>query len=710
MENLKLHKEPSFEFLKTDNSMYERAYDLLVHLKETLNTVSARIFNYIKQNTKVKYMRRMENLATSLRNSDFGSLFLCSTVYVESIQEILANSDTNETEQSIGNSLLDVCLKLSRIFSCVCGPISAEKTIKHEHHLTHETPNEGTEQDSDNDDYDDEVVLCRICEEYVPVSLITKHNESCLIAYESEFDMISTDTKIRKLLKTFRNNVLNQKWPGERENTIKTILPLFHAATILEHSLGEQCELSLALTGLKNIEVGTEDQQLVVRAITLIAEKLRAQEAYTEASVVLKKTRVSGSSIGASPLQTSIADFRFIKRISSGAYAKVYLAEKTRTKDTYAIKVTPRSTLKHKNDFQRAITEKDILLRNSNPYIVDFYYSIIGTNNLYLVMDFVPGGDLYSLLQEVGCLDEEYARVYTAQIIKALEYLHGNEVVHRDLKPDNILVTSTGKLKLTDFGLSLYGAFDRGITEVVGTPGYIAPEIISSKEHSFPVDFWSLGAVLFEFLTGVPPFNRETERETYAAILSGKCNYSLLEGVSNEAIDLIKKLLVVDPANRLGTKGISEIMSHPWFKDIDWNHVDDLPPPFVPKVKPLSTEFFEERYKFEESDVIEKDIISDIENAKRVIPRSVSMTDLSINLSDSDTEDKLDSDDDYSANSEVIGLYSSIALQNLSRKSQGEAHYTAKHRKSAFYQLSSRSFCVEKKPPKIPKNVHARKK
>ena len=684
-------------FFNADESMYERAYSILSHQREKLNSISNELAEISKTNQS-KNLSKLQSMAMSLLNSDYGSLYLCASTYSESIQDILQNNHPTEQESSLSNRLLNVCLRVSRIFSCVCSPLPQENKIKHE--------NSSQNLNTDNTkptEQEEEVVLCRICEEYVPVSMLAEHNQSCLRAYESEFDMITTDQKIRKLLRTIMKTVLHEKWPGEKNRSISSIIPMLHLLTILESAIStEPCPIDNITQELNHIKVSQTETPILMRAKMLVSEKARAIETFEEASVILRQTRVSGNLFGASSLQTTIADFRFIKRISSGAYAKVYLAEKTRTKDTYAIKVTPKNTLKQKNDFERAITEKDILLRNSNPFIVAFYYSIIGTHNLYLVMDFVPGGDLYSLLQKFGCFDEDSARIYTAQIVKALEYLHANGVIHRDIKPDNILITSSGKLKLTDFGLSIFGAFDRGNREVVGTPGYMAPEIISSKQHSFAVDFWSLGTVVFEFLAGVPPFNRETENETNLAILSGNCDWSLLEDASPEAVDFIKKLLVVDPTQRLGANGIQEIMNHPWFKGIDWDNVDKLPPPYVPDVKPLSTECFEERYQFETSDAIEKDIIADIEDAKKVIPRSVSMTDLSTASMSSDTD--ANSDDDCSYSSDVIELYSSIALQNLAKKSEKENFKKTKRR--MFYQIPSNSFSIARKigtPPIIPR-------
>ncbi|OHS94130.1 hypothetical protein TRFO_39679 [Tritrichomonas foetus] len=235
-------------------------------------------------------------------------------------------------------------------------------------------------------------------------------------------------------------------------------------------------------------------------------------------------------------------------------------------------------------------------------------------------MEYLPGGDLYSLLDSIGSLDEECAKLYTREILDALEYLRENGIIHRDLKPDNVLVSQSGTLKLTDFGLSYLGAFDRHValsdptlassSSCVGTPDFTAPEIILNKSHTFTADYWSLGVMLYEFLYGQPPFHGETEAETHTNILKAKINYKEMEedGFSHEVIDLLQKLFVVDPRKRLGFGSIDEIINHPWFDGIDTKTSE---PPFVPEIKSLTdTEYFQQRYTFKTED--DSDILEDI--------------------------------------------------------------------------------------------------
>ena len=249
-------------------------------------------------------------------------------------------------------------------------------------------------------------------------------------------------------------------------------------------------------------------------------------------------------------------------------------------------------------------------------------------------MEYLPGGDLYSLLQNIGSFDENTAKLYTYEILLALRNLHENGIIHRDLKPDNILISKDGIIKLTDFGLSHLGLLDRQYVEDtyainkqiasdqkqqpitasekqnVGTPDYIAPEILLQNPHSFTADYWSLGCMIYEFLIGVPPFHADSEGEIFKNILRGEYDTSddIFEGISHDSIDLIQKLLVQDPEKRLGSKGIQEIFDHPWLKGVDPSTTE---PPFKPELdNETDTEYFLQRYELGSKD---SDILSDMQ-------------------------------------------------------------------------------------------------
>jgi len=257
------------------------------------------------------------------------------------------------------------------------------------------------------------------------------------------------------------------------------------------------------------------------------------------------------------------------------------------------------------------LAERNILATTQNPFIVKMSYCFQSSEFLYLVMEYAIGGDCASLLANVGCLEEPMARMYIAETVLALEYLHSVGIVHRDLKPDNMLITSDGHIKLTDFGLSRLGLVENpkmqkedGVDDflvsgstppvnpsidenhrVVGTPDYLSPEALLGIGHGKPVDWWALGTILFEFLTGVPPFNDETPEQIFQNILNRDIPWPKIpDEMSYVAHDLISKLFALNPNERLGVNGAHEIKSHPFFNDIDWVTLRSQPTPFVPRV------------------------------------------------------------------------------------------------------------------------------
>ncbi|KAE9600223.1 hypothetical protein Lal_00045381 [Lupinus albus] len=334
--------------------------------------------------------------------------------------------------------------------------------------------------------------------------------------------------------------------------------------------------------------------------------------------------------------RTSIDDFEIIKPISRGAFGRVFLAKKRTTGDLFAIKVLRKADMVRKNAVESILAERDILITVRNPFVVRFFYSFTCRENLYLVMEYLNGGDLYSLLRNLGCLDEEVARVYIAEVVLALEYLHSLRVVHRDLKPDNLLIAHDGHIKLTDFGLSKVGLINstddlsgpavsgtsllgedephlptsehkrelRKKRSAVGTPDYLAPEILLGTGHGYTADWWSVGVILFELLVGLPPFNAEHPQSIFENILNRKIPWPAVpEEMSPEAQDLIDRLLTEDPDLRLGARGASEVKQHVFFKDINWDTLARQKAAFVPASESaLDTSYFTSRYSWNTSD------------------------------------------------------------------------------------------------------------
>ncbi|KAI3821064.1 hypothetical protein L1987_08620 [Smallanthus sonchifolius] len=339
--------------------------------------------------------------------------------------------------------------------------------------------------------------------------------------------------------------------------------------------------------------------------------------------------------------RTSIDDFEIIKPISKGAYGKVFLARKRTTGDLFAIKMLKKMDILRKNDIERIVAERNILITVRNPFVVRFFYSFTSRDNLYLVMEYLNGGDLFSLLRNVGCLEEDVARVYIAELVLALEYLHSLGIVHRDLKPDNILIAHDGHIKLTDFGLSKIGLMnstsdltrpesnevlvsnghhlenelgvDKRERSAVGTPDYLAPEILLGTEHGYAADWWSVGVILFELITGTPPFNSDHPERIFYNILNAKIPWpSIPNEMSYEAQDMINRFLIHDPNQRLGAHGSSEVKAHPFFNGVNWDTLSMQKVAFVPHPNGIDdTSYFVSRHSHSSSGTFDDQDCSD---------------------------------------------------------------------------------------------------
>jgi serine/threonine protein kinase len=452
------------------------------------------------------------------------------------------------------------------------------------------------------------ILVCRICDTAIPAAIFEEHTQSCLALYQSQPTINSVNEHFSELYRAIGAEFLHMPWPGPRDLGVSTLTPALHIYTLccwaarLDPSVSDTV---IELTRINMILANWPPElcpalvRYVEEVTNVINEKIKISNAMCDAIAILRQHGSQGR-----PTAPTIASFSFIKRISRGATASVFLARKIKTGDIFAIKATPREALKQKNQAQRLLVEKDILLQFCHPRIVNFFYSIVGENNFYLVTEFVQGGDLYSLLQHLGSLDEKVTKFYAMELVATLRVLREHGICHRDIKPDNILIAADGHLKLTDFGLSFLGMVDRcsdsaklmsEAKSFVGTPDYIAPEIILNEPHSFSVDYWSLGILIYELVYGDPPFHQDTEEETYRCTLMGILTFPDDVDVSPEYIDLVRRLLAVDPVQRIGHASIDEIASHPWFADIG----PDTPPPFIPRLSSdLDTGYFEQRYAF----------------------------------------------------------------------------------------------------------------
>lgn len=281
-------------------------------------------------------------------------------------------------------------------------------------------------------------------------------------------------------------------------------------------------------------------------------------------------------------------DFHLLKVIGKGSFGKVLLAKHKKTGIVYAMKVISKQAVKQRDEVDHIKAERNVLMHNiKHPFLVGLHYSFQTAEKLYFVLDYVNGGELFFHLQREKRFSEQRARFYAAEIVSALEYLHKLDIIYRDLKPENILLDSTGHVCLTDFGLCKEDIRPGETTSTFcGTPEYLAPEVLKKQKYGMAVDWWCLGAVLYEMLVGLPPFYSKDCNEMYDRILHDKLRFP--PHVSEKARDLISQLLIRDPMKRLGNHGkdAQEIMNHPFFEGIDWKRLlnREYTPPFNPNV------------------------------------------------------------------------------------------------------------------------------
>ncbi|KAH7911768.1 kinase-like domain-containing protein [Hygrophoropsis aurantiaca] len=284
----------------------------------------------------------------------------------------------------------------------------------------------------------------------------------------------------------------------------------------------------------------------------------------------------------------TIDAFDLLKVIGKGSFGKVMQVRKKDTQRVYALKTIRKAHIASRpGEITHILAERTVLALVNNPFIVPLKFSFQNPDKLYLVMSFVNGGELFYHLQREGKFDQDRSRFYAAELLCALEHLHGFNVVYRDLKPENILLDYTGHIALCDFGLCKLNMSETEKTNTFcGTPEYIAPELLESQGYTKTVDWWTLGVLLYEMMTGLPPFYDENVNTMYQRILTDPLNFP--QDMPSEARNVMVGLLQRDPARRLGANGGEEIKRHPFFaKYIDWNRLlaKKIQPPFKPSVE-----------------------------------------------------------------------------------------------------------------------------
>merc|ERR1719354_1007615 len=302
-----------------------------------------------------------------------------------------------------------------------------------------------------------------------------------------------------------------------------------------------------------------------------------------------EKIEISEDSVNKGTEEISPECFELLRVLGKGGYGKVFQVRKVAgaaSGKIFAMKVLKKAMIvRNAKDTAHTKAERNILEEVKHPFIVDLIYAFQTGGKLYLILEYLSGGELFMQLEREGILMEDAACFYLAEISMALGHLHQKGIIYRDLKPENIMLSNQGHVKLTDFGLCKESIHDGAVTHTFcGTIEYMAPEILMRSGHNRAVDWWSLGALMYDMLTGQPPFVAENRKKTMDKVMRGKLH--LASFLSNDAKDLLKKLLKRNAVVRLGAgvDDYKEVQKHPWFNKIDWDLLlqKKVETPYVP--------------------------------------------------------------------------------------------------------------------------------
>ena len=290
-------------------------------------------------------------------------------------------------------------------------------------------------------------------------------------------------------------------------------------------------------------------------------------------------------------------NFEFIFIIGKGGFGKVWRVKEKKTKELYALKEMSKTKIIDKKSEKSINGEREFLSYLHHPFIVNMHYAFQDSDNLYLVMDLLTGGDLRYHCSRYRSFSEEQTRFFLACIIHSLSYIHKNNVIHRDIKPENLVLDEKGYVCITDFGVAKKNMKDNS-SETSGTPGYMCPEVMNGKNHSFPADFFSIGVIGYEFMMGRRPYRGRGRKEIKEQMMKYQAKISeeeMKDGWSIEGVEFINALLEKNDKKRLGySGGTKELKEHPWLKYYPWKDLSKkiLPAPFIPE----NTDNFDKKY------------------------------------------------------------------------------------------------------------------
>ncbi|KAI8069786.1 camp-dependent protein kinase 6 [Gilbertella persicaria] len=280
-----------------------------------------------------------------------------------------------------------------------------------------------------------------------------------------------------------------------------------------------------------------------------------------------------------------LQNFDIQRTLGTGSFGRVHLIRSKINNHYYALKVLKKAEIVKLKQVEHTNNERAILSSIQHPFIVNLWGSFQDSANLYMVMDFVPGGELFTVLRKQKKFSNEVARFYAGEVLLALSYLHSKDIVYRDLKPENLLLDMHGHIKITDFG------FAKKVPDITwtlcGTPDYLAPEIIQTKGYGKAADYWAFGVLIFEMLAGHPPYYDENQFRLYEKILTTPPSYP--SSIDSTAKDLLQHLLTTDLSQRFGNlkRGWLDIREHKWFSPLDFEKLlqRKIRPPHIPHLK-----------------------------------------------------------------------------------------------------------------------------
>ncbi|ODV81018.1 ribosomal protein S6 kinase [Suhomyces tanzawaensis NRRL Y-17324] len=327
------------------------------------------------------------------------------------------------------------------------------------------------------------------------------------------------------------------------------------------------------------------------------------QDSYVSSSLVVNNGNLN--------YKPKLSDFEPIKVLGQGSYGKVLLVREVSTGKLFAQKQLKKASLiinentneVHQLNYRRTLNEKNILEKVNHPNIVKLYYAFQDHDKVYLILEYLDGGELFHHLAQERFMTEKNASYYIAQMVLALRYLHKNlKVIYRDLKPENCMLNSNGNLVLTDFGLSKVSSDDKNHS-MTGTAQYMAPEVIKGEPYDYSVDWWSLGCVAFDLLTGSPPFTGNNNKKITEKILSSKKFLKFPFYLSLDAKDLLRKLLQANPEKRINIDDdFEKLKNHRFFRFVDWSELENIEqsetlPPILPVITdPVLAENFDKEF------------------------------------------------------------------------------------------------------------------